>query len=82
MPEQKPQKFVNFPLTPQKNRRDQKMPTGLTSQKRLWGHPSEKFIHGGRGGGGGWWLDIKRECTQSTEPILAAGIERDQHKFN
>jgi hypothetical protein len=50
VPTQKPpQKFVNFPLTPQKNRRDQKMPTGLTSQKRLWGHPSEKFIHRGMG---------------------------------
>ena len=76
MPTQKPpQKFVNFPLTPQKNRRDQKMPTGLTSQKRLWGHPKNSSIGGG--GGGGVWLDIKRECTQRTEPILAAGIERD-----
>jgi hypothetical protein len=43
------QKFVNFSLTPQKNCRDQRMPTGLTPQKRLWGHPSEKFIQ--RGGG-------------------------------
>ena len=48
-----PQKFVNFPLTPQKTRRDQRMPTDLlTTQKRLWGHSSEKPIHGP---GGGWW---------------------------
>ena len=46
-----PQKFVNFPLTPQKYRRDQRTPTGLTPQKQLWSHPSEKFIH--RMGGGG-----------------------------
>ena len=47
-----PQKFENFPLTPQKYRRDQRMPTGLTPQKRLLSHPSEKLIR--RGG-----VDIK-----------------------
>jgi hypothetical protein len=36
-----PQKFINFPLTPQKNRRDQRIPTDLTAQIRLWGHPSD-----------------------------------------
>jgi hypothetical protein len=25
----------------------------LNHQKQLWGHPLEKFIHGGGGGGGG-----------------------------
>ena len=56
MPTQKTQaqKFENFPLyTPQKYRRDQRMPTGLTPQKRLLSHPSEKLIR--RGGG----VDIK-----------------------
>ena len=47
-----PQKFVNFPLTPRKTRRDQRMPTDLTTQKRLWGHSSEKLIHGPGGRGG------------------------------
>ena len=47
-----PQKFENFPLTPQKYRRDQRMLTGLTPQKRLLSHPSEKLIR--RGG-----VDIK-----------------------
>ena len=28
------------------------MLTGLTAQKRLWGHPSEKLIQRGWGGGG------------------------------
>ena len=53
-----PQKFVNFPLTPQKYCRDQMTPTGLTPQKRLWSHASEKFIHRVRGGGGEG-VDIK-----------------------
>ena len=39
-----PQKFENFPLTPQKYHRDQRMPTDLTPQKRLLSHPSEKLI--------------------------------------
>ena len=47
--------ICKFPLTPQKNRRDQRMPTGLTPQKRLWGQPSEKIIR--RGGGGVWTLN-------------------------
>jgi hypothetical protein len=38
-------------ITPQNNQEDQNIPTGLTAQKRLWGHPSEKVIQ--RGGGGG-----------------------------
>jgi hypothetical protein len=42
-----PQKYVNFPLTPHINPSDKRMPTGLTTQKRLWGHPSEKIIHTG-----------------------------------
>jgi hypothetical protein len=54
-----PQKFENFPLTPQKYRRDQRMPTGLTPQKRLLSHPSEKLIRRGGGGGGGGGVDIK-----------------------
>jgi hypothetical protein len=49
----------NFPFIPQKYRRDQRMPTDLTPQKRLWSHPSEKFIHRGGGGGGGGGVDIK-----------------------
>ena len=44
-----PQKFVHFPLNPQKYCRDQMMPTGLTPQERLWSHASEKFIHRVRG---------------------------------
>ena len=48
----------------------------LNLSETALGHPSEKFIHMERGGGGGW-LDIKRVCTQRTELILAAGIERD-----
>ena len=47
-----PQKFENFPLTPQKYHRDQRKPTGLTPQKRLLSNPSEKLIR--RGG-----VDIK-----------------------
>jgi hypothetical protein len=39
-----PQKFVYYPLTPQKNLRDQRMLTRSTAQKRLWAHPLEKFI--------------------------------------
>ena len=39
-----PQKYVYYPLTHQKNCRDQRMPTSLIAQKRLWAHPLEKFI--------------------------------------
>ena len=39
-------------LSPSSPRRDQRMPAGLTTQKRLSGNPSEKCIHRGGGGGG------------------------------
>jgi hypothetical protein len=63
-----PSKIFNFLLTPQKNRRDQRMPTGLT-QKRLWGHLSENFVlgGGGGGGGGGWTLSQSTSYISSLE---------------
>ena len=54
-----PQKFENFPLTPQKYRRDQRMPTGLTPQKRLLSRPSEKLIR--RGGVDIKWNGLKSQ---------------------
>ena len=49
-----PQKFVNFPFTHQKYRRDQRMPTGLTPQNDF-GVTLQKSSSMGGGGGGIKW---------------------------
>jgi hypothetical protein len=79
VPTQKPpQKFVNFPPYASEKSQRSKDADRLNLSETTLGHPSKNAsIGGGGGGGGGVWLDIKRECTQRTEPILAAGIERD-----
>ena len=46
-----PEKFVNFPLTPQKNCRDQRMPTGLTPLRNDFVIKKNSSIGGGGGGG-------------------------------
>jgi hypothetical protein len=63
-----PQKFENFPLTPQKYHRDQRKPTGVTPQKRLLSHPSEELIR--RGG-----VDIKWNG-----PKEFAGFEEEEQE--
>ena len=42
-----PQKLRNFCLTPQKKRKDQRMPMHTTPQKRLFQTPSEILVHRG-----------------------------------
>jgi hypothetical protein len=42
-----PQKLINFCLTPQKKRKDQRMPMHTTPQKRLFQTPSEILVHRG-----------------------------------
>ena len=51
-------KFEIFPLTLQKNRKDQRMPTVITPQKLLFSRPSENLIH--RGGGNIKWNGPER----------------------
>ena len=77
-----PQKFENFPLTPQKYRRDQRMPTGLTPQKRLLSHPSEKLIR--RGGVDIKWNGPKQFFAHKNKKIWIATVnyQRIAKKFN
>ena len=42
-----PQKLRNFSLTPQKKRKDQRMPMHTTPQKQLFQTPSEILVHRG-----------------------------------
>ena len=62
--------------TPQKYRREQRMPTGITPQKRLLSHPSEKHIRRGV------WTLNGMALTQTDVSTTTVGIQTSEcHNF-